>query len=191
MVTKVTADMVEMSGGLSLQDYINLQVNASNYGADPSKSKGANTSAVQFAVNSIPWGKGGSVVVNQDIDFHYAGIAFHPGLVLIHHTAEGTRYIYPDVIKGFIIQGADERAGVRLRSYSGIGAVEGTLQVNNPISGLPAPIEAKSMYLSEIAPPANPPADKAVLFVQDNGAGKTQLCVRFSTGAVKVITTET
>jgi hypothetical protein len=38
--------------------------------------------------------------------------------------------------------------------------------------------------------PGAPAADKARLFVRDNGAGKTQLCVRFSTGAVQVLATQ-
>ena len=44
--------------------------------------------------------------------------------------------------------------------------------------------------LSEIGTPAAPAPNRARLFVKDNGAGKTQLCVRFHTGAVKVIVTE-
>jgi len=44
--------------------------------------------------------------------------------------------------------------------------------------------------LSEISAPLAPSANRARLFVKDNGAGKTQLCVRFHTGAVKVIVTE-
>jgi hypothetical protein len=44
--------------------------------------------------------------------------------------------------------------------------------------------------LSEIGTPAAPAANRARLFVKDNGAGKTQLCVRFHTGAVQVIKTE-
>jgi len=41
--------------------------------------------------------------------------------------------------------------------------------------------------------PADPPAptaDNARLFVRDNGSGKTQLCVRFNTGAVQVLATQ-
>jgi hypothetical protein len=44
--------------------------------------------------------------------------------------------------------------------------------------------------LSEIGTPAAPAPNRARLFVKDNGAGKTQLCVRFHTGAVQVIKTE-
>lgn len=42
----------------------------------------------------------------------------------------------------------------------------------------------------EIADPAAPAANKARLYVKDNGAGKTQLVVRFPTGAVQVLATE-
>ncbi len=38
--------------------------------------------------------------------------------------------------------------------------------------------------------PAAPGADDAVLYTKDNGSGKTQLCVRFNTGAVQCLATE-
>lgn len=44
--------------------------------------------------------------------------------------------------------------------------------------------------LQEIADPAAPAANQARLFVRDNGASKSQLCVRFASGAVQVIATE-
>jgi len=44
--------------------------------------------------------------------------------------------------------------------------------------------------MSEIGTPAAPLANRARLFLKDNGAGKTQLCVRFATGAVQVIATQ-
>ena len=40
------------------------------------------------------------------------------------------------------------------------------------------------------ADPSAPAANGAVLYTKDNGAGKTQLCVRFATGAVQVIATQ-
>jgi pectate lyase-like protein len=42
----------------------------------------------------------------------------------------------------------------------------------------------------EIADPAAPAANRGRLYTKDNGAGKTQLVVRFPTGAVQVIATE-
>jgi hypothetical protein len=44
--------------------------------------------------------------------------------------------------------------------------------------------------MTEISAPSAPAANRARLFVRDSGSGKTQLCVRFPTGAVQVIKTE-
>ena len=43
---------------------------------------------------------------------------------------------------------------------------------------------------TERADPAAPAANRAVVYARDNGSGKTQLCVRFNTGAVQVLATE-
>lgn len=42
----------------------------------------------------------------------------------------------------------------------------------------------------EIADPDAPAANKGRLYFRDNGSGKTQLVVRFATGAVQVLATE-
>jgi hypothetical protein len=44
--------------------------------------------------------------------------------------------------------------------------------------------------LTEISTPPNPVANRARLFLKDNGLGKTQLCVKFANGTVKVLATE-
>lgn len=49
---------------------------------------------------------------------------------------------------------------------------------------------ANAFEFSEVAAPAAPAANKSRLFTQDNGSGKTQLAVRFPTGAVQVLATE-
>jgi hypothetical protein len=56
---------------------------------------------------------------------------------------------------------------------------------------------AKTGDLSNVLPlvelgadPAAPAANNGVVYLRDNGAGKTQLCVRFATGAVQVIATQ-
>jgi hypothetical protein len=46
------------------------------------------------------------------------------------------------------------------------------------------------MEMKERADPVAPAADTARLYARDNGSGKTQLVVRFPTGAVQVIATE-
>lgn len=42
----------------------------------------------------------------------------------------------------------------------------------------------------EMPAPSNAAANRARIFAQDNGAGKTQICAIFSSGAVQVIATE-
>ena len=44
--------------------------------------------------------------------------------------------------------------------------------------------------LTEISTPASPIANRARLFIKDNGLGKTQPCVKFANGTVKVLATE-
>lgn len=46
------------------------------------------------------------------------------------------------------------------------------------------------LKLTEIADPASPGSDVAYLFVKDNGAGKTQLCVKFASGASIALATQ-
>lgn len=44
--------------------------------------------------------------------------------------------------------------------------------------------------LLEGADPSAPSTNEAILYARDSGGGKTQLCVRFATGAVQVLATE-
>ena len=44
--------------------------------------------------------------------------------------------------------------------------------------------------LTEMSEPAAPDSNGARIFTKDNGSGKTQLCVKFSSGAVQVIATQ-
>jgi len=48
----------------------------------------------------------------------------------------------------------------------------------------------REMVLQEIGTPGAPGRNKATLFIRDNGSGKTQLCVRFHTGSVRVLATQ-
>lgn len=49
---------------------------------------------------------------------------------------------------------------------------------------------ASGIGFTEVADPAAPAANLGILYIRDNGAGKSQLCIRFNTGAVQVIATE-
>jgi hypothetical protein len=52
-------------------------------------------------------------------------------------------------------------------------------------------IGVTSMFqFTEVSEPAAPAANKGTLFMQDNGAGKSQLCVRFNSGVSQCFATE-
>jgi len=48
----------------------------------------------------------------------------------------------------------------------------------------------KFYEMKEISAPSAPAANHGRLFMRDNGSGKTQLCVRFHSGAVQVVATQ-
>jgi len=44
--------------------------------------------------------------------------------------------------------------------------------------------------MEEVASPGSPQADEAYFFLRDNGAGKSQFCVNFSSGTTQVLATQ-
>lgn len=85
--------------------------------------------------------------------------------------------------------------GVSIGRWQGTGYVQlsGSIYVDSvsPTGGSSAALAmAGRIRLSEVAEPANAPANAGDLFVKDNGSGKSQLCVRFASGATQVIATE-
>lgn len=79
-------------------------------------------------------------------------------------------------------------------SRSGAGALEAdetTFAVSNVGKTIALELNRDGFIrLQEIADPAAPVTNRAVLYIKDNGAGKTQLAVRFATGAVQILATE-
>jgi hypothetical protein len=51
-------------------------------------------------------------------------------------------------------------------------------------------IAARHIEMTEVTAPGAGATNSARLFARDNGSGKTQLCVRFATGAIAVLATE-
>lgn len=78
-----------------------------------------------------------------------------------------------------------ERAGYFIRGTRG-----GTIYWDVDTSGNVRQPQGSYFEMKKRSDPSAPAADTARLYVKDNGAGKTQLVVRFPTGAVQVIATE-
>jgi hypothetical protein len=79
--------------------------------------------------------------------------------------------------------------GVRGESPAGIGVYGKTTGTGFAGYFNGKTFMSQFVEIAEITAPAAPSGNRARLFVRDSG-GKTQLCVRFPTGAVKVLATE-
>lgn len=77
-------------------------------------------------------------------------------------------------------------------SDTGVGWGSGSAAVDTVIQRISAGLLAVTgaFRFTEQSDPAAPAANTGVIFCRDNGSGKTQFCVRFSSGAVQVIATE-
>jgi hypothetical protein len=85
-----------------------------------------------------------------------------------------------------------------LRSVNGAGTdtlplikllgVNNSVEIGDRGGGRQVNIGNQYLYWSERADPAAPGADEALLYLRDNGAGKSQLVIRFSTGDVVIAT---
>ena len=86
-------------------------------------------------------------------------------------------------VQGF----SDTDAGV-----NGFGGPFGVWATGDPYGGFFVGAVHSTQYyeLEEISAPGAPSADQARLFVRANAAGRSQLCVQFGTGGVKVLATE-
>ncbi len=101
---------------------------------------------------------------------------------------------------GFGITTGFNNTTVGLQAGSGITtgsnniAIGNSAQVDSPTAS--NQINVGGVYFqdrllyTERADPAATAANQAVVYARDNGSGKTQLCVRFNTGAVQVLATE-
>lgn len=76
--------------------------------------------------------------------------------------------------------------GTRL-GYLGWGTTNVELTLEN---GAFFALVGNAMEMTEMTAPSNGAANTGRLFCRDNGAGKTQLCVIFGSGAVQVVATE-
>lgn len=71
------------------------------------------------------------------------------------------------------------------------GQTANVLEVQNTSGTVEFRIGPKGfLEFLEQTDPTAPSSNRAILYSKDNGAGKTQLCVRFPTGAVQVLATE-
>jgi hypothetical protein len=69
-------------------------------------------------------------------------------------------------------------------------STDSLVRLRNRADGADAGVQPQYVLMEEIADPSAPTANRGILYTRDNGSGKTQLVVRFPTGAIQVIATE-
>jgi hypothetical protein len=80
--------------------------------------------------------------------------------------------------------------GVTIKLAASQSANAWEVQPNGSTTPLAAFLAGGGLLMKERADPTAPAADNGILYVRDNGSGKSQLVVRFPTGAIQVISTE-
>lgn len=162
------------------------------------------TAAINLAIAELAAGGEHAVIfLPRNTKYVEANLVLHMDVTLIDMATKGMLKILsknntaslPFQRGGLVIktQGID---GVLMRVHdSGITGAP-YVQLLNEATGNLADIRVRGVNLTnyqdivEISDPAAPPANTARMFTRDNGSGKTQLCVRFNTGVVQVISTE-
>ena len=123
---------------------------------------------------SLGWSVGSSTGLQG---FSDNGVATSPPAAKAKTGVYG--YAGQDIYSSGVIGESPAGVGVRGHTTTGYaGYFEGRVYTN-------------AFYeLTEISTPGSPIANRARLFAKDNGLGKTQLCVKFANGTVKILTTE-
>ncbi len=141
-----------------------------------------------ITVLSVDWTEhapyAGTIKCNRAVQSYVYGVSGATGAIIPGHVSIGP-LVFTNNITGaldVIVNGGEAGSSV---SMVGIGSPEvyGGVAWSNIIGG--------RTYGSELATdPAAPAANVGVHYYRDNGAGKTQFCVRFPTGAIQVLATE-
>ena len=179
----ITADLVRVTG-VSGADGSLVLVDATSATADTEI-------AARFIQRS---GFGWAASVEQ-VDANTAGYSFP---LVLRHTAATGETIQALMGTGFTVQlGTAAEAFTTIGRFT-CGTIDAGMQDTRWVfqtrvgDTLTYGVQLRDRYIDfpEQTAPANAAANTARLFCQDNGAGKSQLCVIFPTGAVQVLATE-
>jgi len=197
MTTRVDSSFVDV-GSRTLTSKLGDFINAADYGALTTNSAALNTSCINAAITvaNNP-AQSGFVVISPGVSYTEASLVIPDGVVLLIFSTLGTvTYLTKDqgtslpVTKGGLVIKSQGNTGVMLRSLDYGVTGEPILQVVDATNGDIAAFAPKFNEFVEITDPTAPSANKGRLYCKDNGSGKSQLVVRFPTGAVQVIATE-
>ena len=194
--TNDVSDMVLMPEGDTLTSWASNFTMASSYGAAPANSAADNTTAINLAIVAAA-GTTGQVIVGVGVSYTEASLVIPDGVVVIVFSSSGTiTYLVKNqgtsfpVTKGGLVIKSQGNTGIMLRSIDYSVSAEPILQFVDANTGDIAAALAKFIEFDETTGITSPSGNKARLYAEDNGSGKTRLVVKFPTGSAIVLATE-
>jgi hypothetical protein len=212
-LSAITADMGTLTAGTIKMGTGTKDVDLDGFQIDSSELVGQENGVDQVVLSSSD-GKitagAGAVVLSAEGIHCVSGNAD----VNKHKVKHGTKTIFAmygerdegvgstNTLEGVGIDGDDPEGHVEIIAithdgtvHSGVASISIALETENgkiTIGGASRIVMGTTYFemTEQAADPVAPGANRGRLYLKDNGAGKTQLCIRFNTGAVQVVATE-
>lgn len=180
--TSVSAGQRAIASGVE-SVAIGVGATTSTYADSVAVGHGSSVTAnAGIAIGSASTAGGSGVAIGPDATSNAAAVAIGASAVNVNPNAVAVGYVARSNINGVAIgfQANAEDYGNAVAIGSNTRAT-GTAQVH---------FGARHIELLEQSEPDAAATNGARIFAKDNGSGKTQLCVRFASGATQVIATE-
>lgn len=193
MVTKVIAEMVEVTPELTLAQLVDLQVTlAEMYGVTSTGDSVTNTTHLNEAIVAASTGL---VLLPVDAAFEETSVVFASDVVVLCPKSNGSLEFFVSdfgstpTAEGGITLRSQGHTPVLLRAIDYGVASEPLLQTVNKLTGNLSALQTKFIELQEITSATAPGANKARLYIKDDGVGNTVLGVQFATGTFQQLAT--
>jgi len=193
MTTNMRADLTVLWSGRTVESKASDVLSCLDFGASTGSGASANTTAINAAIAAAA---GGYVIVPPGVSYTEASLVMNANVTLLVFSTDG-RVVFlssdtgdTPLSKSGIGIKQQNTTGVLLRAVDFGVTDEPFLQVVDLANGDIAATHTKFIEMDEITAPSAPSANKSRIYTEDNGSGKTQLVVRFPTGAVQVLATE-
>jgi hypothetical protein len=184
--TTVKDPLISLSTGRTLISKLGDIVSAADYGATTAGTAAANTTAINTAIAACATG---FILIPPGVAYTESSLVMEDDVTLIIFGSNATVTFLSKsqgdspTNKGGIVIKSQNDTGVLLKATDYGVTAEPVIQVCDATTGDLAVLESKFFELTEVSTPTAPSANKARLYLKDNGGGVTQLMMLSATGA--------